>query len=135
MVNINLLLFRWTQRTVGEVITWKRDCREKSPSEELVTNHWFSFVKGPRWPSGKALASGSGPLARNPIPPKIRRVWGPLHAKSYAVAKRPPAGAARKLGGGWRHQPRCPPRHLTVVQNYEVRPKIALVLLQNGALM
>ncbi|GBN87709.1 hypothetical protein AVEN_131809-1 [Araneus ventricosus] len=29
-------------------------------------------------------------------------------------------------------QLRCRPRHLTAVQNYEVRPKIALVLLQNG---
>ncbi|GBM61338.1 hypothetical protein AVEN_150486-1 [Araneus ventricosus] len=27
---------------------------------------------------------------RNPIPLKIRRVWGLLHAKSYVVAKRPP---------------------------------------------
>ncbi|GBO20905.1 hypothetical protein AVEN_193696-1 [Araneus ventricosus] len=31
-------------------------------------------------------------------------------------------------------QLRCRPRHLTVVQNYEVRPKIALVFLQNGTL-
>ncbi|GBM92883.1 hypothetical protein AVEN_205215-1 [Araneus ventricosus] len=32
----------------------------------------------------------------------------------------------------WRCQLRCRPRHLTAVQNDEVRPKIALVLLQNG---
>ncbi|GBM28137.1 hypothetical protein AVEN_224194-1 [Araneus ventricosus] len=32
-------------------------------------------------------------------------------------------------------QLRCRPRHLTEVQNYEVRPKIALVLLQNGTLI
>ncbi|GBM29959.1 hypothetical protein AVEN_167437-1 [Araneus ventricosus] len=32
-------------------------------------------------------------------------------------------------------QLRCYPRHLTTVQNYEVRPKIALVLLQNGTLI
>ncbi|GBL74700.1 hypothetical protein AVEN_243582-1 [Araneus ventricosus] len=31
-------------------------------------------------------------------------------------------------------QLRCRPRHLTVVQNYDVRPKIALVLLQSGTL-
>ncbi|GBN29884.1 hypothetical protein AVEN_178989-1 [Araneus ventricosus] len=29
-------------------------------------------------------------------------------------------------------QLRCRPRHLTEIQNDEVRPKIALVLLQNG---
>ncbi|GBN94298.1 hypothetical protein AVEN_252974-1 [Araneus ventricosus] len=33
-----------------------------------------------------------------PIPPKIRRVWGLLHAKLYIVAKRPAVGVARKLG-------------------------------------
>ncbi|GBL98198.1 hypothetical protein AVEN_268283-1 [Araneus ventricosus] len=48
---------------------------------------------GPRWSSGKVQA-------RNPIPLKIRRAWGPLHAKSYVVAKRPPAGVAWKLGEG-----------------------------------
>ncbi|GBM26288.1 hypothetical protein AVEN_66526-1 [Araneus ventricosus] len=32
-------------------------------------------------------------------------------------------------------QTRCRPRQLTVVQNYEVRPKIALVLLQSGTLI
>ncbi|GBO00002.1 hypothetical protein AVEN_23008-1 [Araneus ventricosus] len=37
---------------------------------------------------------------RNPIPLKIRRVWGLLHAKSYVMAKRPPAGVAWKLREG-----------------------------------
>ncbi|GBN43284.1 hypothetical protein AVEN_167533-1 [Araneus ventricosus] len=36
----------------------------------------------------------------NPIPLKIRRVWGLLHIKSYEVAKRPPAGEAWKPGEG-----------------------------------
>ncbi|GBM40914.1 hypothetical protein AVEN_234048-1 [Araneus ventricosus] len=44
---------------------------------------------GPRWPTGKV-----------PIPLKIRREWGPLHAKSYVVAKRPPVGVTRKFGEG-----------------------------------
>ncbi|GBN90772.1 hypothetical protein AVEN_94199-1 [Araneus ventricosus] len=47
----------------------------------------------PRWPSGKVQV-------RNPIPLKIRRVWGLLRAKSYLVAKRPPVGAAWKFGEG-----------------------------------
>ncbi|GBO46702.1 hypothetical protein AVEN_95959-1 [Araneus ventricosus] len=33
------------------------------------------------------------------------------------------------------YQLRCRPRHLTAVQNYEVRPKIAFVLLQNETLI
>ncbi|GBM70314.1 hypothetical protein AVEN_102652-1 [Araneus ventricosus] len=37
---------------------------------------------------------------RNPIPLKIRRVWGLLHAKSYVVDKRPPVGVARKFEEG-----------------------------------
>ncbi|GBL74494.1 hypothetical protein AVEN_188871-1 [Araneus ventricosus] len=41
-----------------------------------------------------------GLKVRNPIPPKIRRVWGLLHAKPYIVAKRPPVGVARKFGEG-----------------------------------
>ncbi|GBM71092.1 hypothetical protein AVEN_146306-2-1, partial [Araneus ventricosus] len=34
----------------------------------------------------------------NPIPLKIRHVWGLLHVKSYVVAKRLPVGVARKFG-------------------------------------
>ncbi|GBM43124.1 hypothetical protein AVEN_148693-1 [Araneus ventricosus] len=48
-----------------------------------------------------------------------------LHVKSYVVV-------SGSLERGC--QLRCRPRHLTEVQNYEVRPKIALVLLQNGTL-
>ncbi|GBM01786.1 hypothetical protein AVEN_205453-1 [Araneus ventricosus] len=36
----------------------------------------------------------------SPIPLKIRRIWGLLHAKSYAAAIRLPAGAVRKVGEG-----------------------------------
>ncbi|GBO45686.1 hypothetical protein AVEN_81945-1 [Araneus ventricosus] len=71
----------------------------------------------PRWP-GLDLGTG-GSQVRNPIPPKIRRVWGLLHDESYVVAKRPPVGVRRKFGEGC--QLRCRPRHLTAVQNYEVR--------------
>ncbi|GBM62950.1 hypothetical protein AVEN_160230-1 [Araneus ventricosus] len=41
-----------------------------------------------------------GSLAGNPIPPKILRVWGLLHAKPYVVAKRPSVGVAQKFGEG-----------------------------------
>ncbi|GBN96572.1 hypothetical protein AVEN_180189-1 [Araneus ventricosus] len=66
-----------------------------------VEQAFISLNIGPRWPSGKVPTSGpEGRRFRNPIPPKIRRVWGLLHAKPYAVAKRPPVGVARKLGEG-----------------------------------
>ncbi|GBM41672.1 hypothetical protein AVEN_46944-1 [Araneus ventricosus] len=86
-----------------------------------------------RWPSDK-IGFGAGRFqVRNPIPLTIHHVWGLLHSKSYIVAKRPPVGVAWKFEGGC--QLNCRPRHLTMVQNYEVSPKIALVLLQNGMLL
>ncbi|GBM69977.1 hypothetical protein AVEN_207361-1 [Araneus ventricosus] len=56
---------------------------------------------------------------------------GLLHVKSYVEAKRLPVGVAWKLEEGC--QRRCRP--LTMVQNYEVRPNIALVLFKNGSLI
>ncbi|GBN03506.1 hypothetical protein AVEN_116548-1 [Araneus ventricosus] len=58
-----------------------------------------SFVFGSRGGLVVGLGLGAGGLqVRNPIPLKIRRVWGPLYAKSYVVAKRPPVGVAWKFG-------------------------------------
>ncbi|GBL61887.1 hypothetical protein AVEN_72085-1 [Araneus ventricosus] len=51
---------------------------------------------------------------------QIRRVLGLLHAKSYIGLKRLPVSVVRKC------QLRCRPRHLTVVQNYEVNPQNSL---------
>ncbi|GBN87086.1 hypothetical protein AVEN_119375-1 [Araneus ventricosus] len=51
----------------------------------------------PQWPSGKV--STSGPVGSR-FEAWIRRVWDLLHVKSYVVAKRTPAGAVRKFGGG-----------------------------------
>ncbi|GBO16526.1 hypothetical protein AVEN_70928-1 [Araneus ventricosus] len=59
---------------------------------------FFHVSTRPRWPSGEV--STGGPQVRNPIPPNIGRVWGPLHAKSYVVAIRPPAAVVRKFGEG-----------------------------------
>ncbi|GBN27457.1 hypothetical protein AVEN_265328-1 [Araneus ventricosus] len=67
-----------------------------------------------------------GSWVRNPISLQIIRVLDLLHAKSHAVAKHPPTGevpAKRR------------PRHPTAVQSHEVRPKTALVYLQNGELI
>ncbi|GBO00806.1 hypothetical protein AVEN_7465-1 [Araneus ventricosus] len=46
---------------------------------------------------GSRIRAG-GVQLRNPIPPKIRRAWGLLHAKSYVVAKCPLVGVAWELG-------------------------------------
>ncbi|GBL63706.1 hypothetical protein AVEN_180693-1 [Araneus ventricosus] len=65
---------------------------------------------------------------RSSIPMKIRRVWDFLHAKSDGVTKRHPAGVVPKFRDGDRG-------HLSMVQQDEVRPKIAIVFLQNGMLL
>ncbi|GBO39108.1 hypothetical protein AVEN_62762-1 [Araneus ventricosus] len=48
------------------------------------------------WWQGLDLGT-SGSQARNPIPSKICCVWDLLHAKSYAVSKRPPVGVVPKF--------------------------------------
>ncbi|GBL87179.1 hypothetical protein AVEN_270469-1 [Araneus ventricosus] len=58
----------------------------------------FDKMKGPRCPSGEVFTSGpEGFQARNPIPLKIRRVWGLLHVKSHVETKFPSAGVVRKF--------------------------------------
>ncbi|GBN69088.1 hypothetical protein AVEN_14428-1 [Araneus ventricosus] len=51
------------------------------------------------WHSGK-VSGPRGSQVGNPIPLKIRYVWGLLHAKSYVVAKHPTVGVVRKFGEG-----------------------------------
>ncbi|GBO18597.1 hypothetical protein AVEN_112930-1 [Araneus ventricosus] len=58
---------------------------------------------------------------RNPIPPMMGRVFG----ASARSTKRPPANVVGKYGE--RRWLRLLLRHLTTIQNYEVRPKIALM--------
>ncbi|GBO43179.1 hypothetical protein AVEN_171536-1 [Araneus ventricosus] len=70
---------------------------------------------------------------QNLIPVKIRCVCDLLHAKAYVVTNLPSFGVAWKFGEGF--QLRCRSRHLTVVHNYEVHPKIARVLFRNGSLI
>ncbi|GBM41856.1 hypothetical protein AVEN_8528-1 [Araneus ventricosus] len=49
----------------------------------------------------QGLGFGPGVFqVRNPIPLKIRSVWGLLHAKSYVAASRSPVGVTWKLGEG-----------------------------------
>ncbi|GBO38997.1 hypothetical protein AVEN_246840-1 [Araneus ventricosus] len=63
----------------------------------MSLSQYLPSLRRPRWPSGKASIFGPGGFqVRNPIPPKIRRVWGLLYAKSYAVAKCPTVGVAQK---------------------------------------
>ncbi|GBM73909.1 hypothetical protein AVEN_61525-1 [Araneus ventricosus] len=65
----------------------------------------------------------------NPDSTEIRRVLGLLHAKSYVWDQT----SFRWCAEG--RLLRCRPRHLTEAQNYEVRPKLAFELLQNGTLI
>ncbi|GBL89145.1 hypothetical protein AVEN_14400-1 [Araneus ventricosus] len=88
----------------------------------------------PRWPSDKVSDSQpDGFQVRNTISLKIRRVLSLLNVKSYVMANVLPLVWRGSLERGF--QLRCCPRHLTVVQNYEVRPKRDLVLLQNETLI
>ncbi|GBO28066.1 hypothetical protein AVEN_37790-1, partial [Araneus ventricosus] len=92
-------------------------------------------VGRPRWPSGKISDSEpAGFQARNPNPLKIPRVLGLLHVKSYVGGQTSSRWCGAETWRG-RCELRCRPRHLTVVQNCDARPKITLVLLQNGTLM
>ncbi|GBL83592.1 hypothetical protein AVEN_196420-1 [Araneus ventricosus] len=90
-------------------------------------------------PESQAAVIRSRPWNRkfriqNPIPLKSRRVLGLLHTKLSIRGQTTSrwCGAVVWRGGC---KFRCRPRHLTVVQNYEVRSKIALVLLKNGTLI
>ncbi|GBM03471.1 hypothetical protein AVEN_95374-1 [Araneus ventricosus] len=91
------------------------------------------------------MAGGS--QVRNPIPPKNREA-GLVHVKSVGGQMSSRCCGAKIPTLSWHTQEgpllwcgslerscqlECRPRQLTTVQNYEVSPKIALVLLLNGA--
>ncbi|GBM17247.1 hypothetical protein AVEN_223789-1 [Araneus ventricosus] len=85
---------------------------------------------------------GSNPNSTNEPPCKwswctpnvLPLVWCPQPTSTDSpIGFRVHVGVVRKFGEGW--QIRCLPRHLIVVQNNEVRLKIALMLLQNGTLI
>ncbi|GBM13466.1 hypothetical protein AVEN_40406-1 [Araneus ventricosus] len=63
-------------------------------------------------------------------PPCVRAACT-LNSTSWA--KRPLGGEVRKFGYGAPAQ--VSPCHLTAAQNYDVRPKIGLLLLQEGTLI
>ncbi|GBN67711.1 hypothetical protein AVEN_134088-1 [Araneus ventricosus] len=70
---------------------------EKKPKSITV----FDFPIVIKGRSGLVVRSRLwGRRVRDPIPLKIRRVWGLLHAKSHVVAKRLPVGVAWKFGEG-----------------------------------
>ncbi|GBL94156.1 hypothetical protein AVEN_163487-1 [Araneus ventricosus] len=81
-------------------------------------------VRSPLW--GRRVP-GSKPDS-NDDPPCMGHVERQIILSSQTSAR-----WCGSLEGG--RQLRCRPRHLTAVQNYEVCPKIALVLPQNWTLM
>ncbi|GFT73549.1 hypothetical protein TNCV_4021511 [Trichonephila clavipes] len=58
-------------------------------------------------------------MSSNLVPLKIRRVGGVMHVKPVENLNRRLVGVVWKLGGCV-CQLRCRPRHLTMVQNYDV---------------
>ncbi|GBM08032.1 hypothetical protein AVEN_71470-1 [Araneus ventricosus] len=89
----------------------------------------FQCPTGQRWPSGKVWSSGPGSK-----PDSIAVHVGLLHVKSYGNGSNVlPLVWWGSLERGC--QFRCRPRHLTAIQKDEVRPKQALVLLQNRSLI
>ncbi|GBO46045.1 hypothetical protein AVEN_203612-1, partial [Araneus ventricosus] len=89
----------------------------------------------PRWPSGKVSASGpESSRCETRFHGRSAVYVGLLHAKSYVGCQT----SSRRCNAevwrvGWLLRYR--PRHLTPAENDEVRPKIALVFLQSGALI
>ncbi|GBN55075.1 hypothetical protein AVEN_55420-1 [Araneus ventricosus] len=88
----------------------------------------------PRWPSGKTAAPGPQGFWLETRFHRRSAVYGacgtPNHPQCPNVL---PLVWRRSLERGC--HVRCRPHHLTMVQNGEVRPKIALVLLQNRTLI
>ncbi|GBM14197.1 hypothetical protein AVEN_61010-1 [Araneus ventricosus] len=97
--------------------------------------HILHKKRGPRWPSDTVSAlRPEGLRFENPIPMKTRHVCEPVASQIVAKgAKRLPPERCGILKRGC--QLRCHPSHLTAFQNYDVRPKIAILLLQNGTFM
>ncbi|GBM00983.1 hypothetical protein AVEN_55499-1 [Araneus ventricosus] len=79
--------------------------------QKIATNFLTGFISH-QFPTFPRYSGGRGGLVVRPRPRDRRaagpkpdstedqRAWGPLHAKSYAVAKRPPVSVAWKLGEG-----------------------------------
>ncbi|GBO25626.1 hypothetical protein AVEN_170732-1 [Araneus ventricosus] len=93
----------------------------------------------PQFYQGRVCKYASRPWGRKAPGPRPDSTedppcMGPAARQTIRSGQTPPRwrGVEARRGG---RQPRCRPRHLTKVQNYEVRPKIALVLLQNGTLI
>ncbi|GBN65446.1 hypothetical protein AVEN_168360-1 [Araneus ventricosus] len=84
-------------------------------------------------PSGEISASGWMAPGSNQIPQNIRRECGPVARQIIRSGPNVlPLVWCGSLERVW--QLRCRPFHPILVQNYEVRPQIAPVLLQNGML-
>ncbi|GBN14915.1 hypothetical protein AVEN_79928-1 [Araneus ventricosus] len=108
---------------------------------------FFSFISGRRQSTfadrnvfGRrcrgGLAARSRLLGRRdpvlkPDSNKDRREWGLLHVKSNIGCQTFSCWSGEET---WKGRCQLSRRHLTAVQNDDVPPKIALALLQNGAL-
>ncbi|GBM97442.1 hypothetical protein AVEN_254706-1 [Araneus ventricosus] len=91
-------------------------------------------LQGPRWPSDKVLASA--PRAPGPKPDFTEDPRRKLACCTPNHTQGPSALPLVRRGNLERErQSRRRPRHLSAVQYYDVRPKLALVLLQSEKLI
>ncbi|GBN73996.1 hypothetical protein AVEN_193517-1, partial [Araneus ventricosus] len=85
------------------------------------------FIR-PRWPSGKIPTSNRMVAGSKPDSAEDPPCMGPAARKIIRSGRMPSRLCSAEV---WRGGP----RHLTAVQNDDVRPKIPLLLLQNGTLI
>ncbi|GBM16469.1 hypothetical protein AVEN_94954-1 [Araneus ventricosus] len=87
-------------------------------SSKIIRYIYNNILKGPRWPSGKVSAlepEGSRPDSTEDPP-----CMGPIARQIIRSGQTPSRWCGVEAWRGGR-QPRCRPRHLTEVQNYEVQ--------------
>ncbi|GBM44813.1 hypothetical protein AVEN_139643-1 [Araneus ventricosus] len=97
-------------------------------STYMSTSTYPVVCLGPRWLGGKVLTSGRRVQGSKPDSAQERpckRAWCTLNPSGPNVIPLVWCGSLER-----RFQISCLPCHLTVVQNYEVRTKITLMLLQ-----
>ncbi|GBL96061.1 hypothetical protein AVEN_104306-1 [Araneus ventricosus] len=86
------------------------------------------------WPSSKVSESGPDPGPKpdsTEDPPSMRTCCTLNHSRRLNfLSLKWCGGLGRRM-----QELKCRPRRLTAIQNYEVNPKIAFVLLQNGTLI
>ncbi|GBM05231.1 hypothetical protein AVEN_157664-1 [Araneus ventricosus] len=108
-------------------------CLAEAPIQSISGGRLHCLHLSHRWPCGKVSASSpEGSSLETRFHRRSAVLVSLLQVKSGMVSQ---TSSLWYGGEAWRCQIRCRPRDLTMIQNDEARPKIALVLLQNGTLL